>query len=56
MVIGENYDYPEEIVDKNEDVYTINAYRMSSVMWKAIQELSEKVNILEKRLEKYENG
>lgn len=54
FVIGKKYKTPNVIISSSND--SIELYSTLSVMWKAIQELNEKNNILEKRLEKYENG
>lgn len=47
LVIGEGYDAPVKIIDGNG----VEQYLMNSWSWKAIQELSHKVDQLEKRLE-----
>jgi hypothetical protein len=48
FVIGEGYDPPPDCV-LAEDGNGVNLYAMSAVCWKAIQELSEKVILLENR-------
>lgn len=49
LVIGEGYKTPEEVVSNNE---AVDLYSMTSISWKAIQELDQKVekivNILKK--------
>lgn len=47
FVIGKNYRTPKEIISKKED--SINLYSMCSILWKAVQELSEKIEKLEKK-------
>lgn len=56
LVIGDKYVYPKQIVELHDDTYSVNAYRMCSVMWKAIQELAQKNKELENRLEELENA
>ena len=46
LVIGDGYDITRTVVDGDG----VNQYRMSSLAWKAIQELSAKIEQLEKEL------
>lgn len=50
LVIGEGYKCPQEIVDKNDEIYSINSYRMASILWKAIQEQQEQIEQLQKEI------
>lgn len=52
FVVGENYKCPKEIVEKNEDLFSINAYRVSAVLWKAIQEQQEQIEQLQQEVNK----
>ena len=52
MVIGDNYNYSEEITSKNND--GVDIYSMVSVCFKAIQEQQETIENLLKRIERLE--
>ncbi len=54
FVIGEKYNTPDEVL--SGDKQGIDTYSMSSIMWKAIQELSEENKQLRKELEEVKNG
>lgn len=55
FIIGQKYNTPNEIISQNGT--SIDTYSMCSFMWKAIQELSKKVEELENKLkEKEENN
>lgn len=45
FVIGDNYNTPSEVI--SEDGKHINLYSMASLTWKAVQELYERVKLLE---------
>lgn len=45
---------PEEVIDNSGDA--INLYSMTSISWKAIQELTEKIEKLEARINELEGG
>jgi len=49
FVIGEGYDPPPACV-LAEDGRGVNLYAMASVCWRGLQELSEKVTLLERRI------
>ena len=49
LIIGDGYKTPREVMSKNE---AINMYSMSSLGWKAIQELDKKIEKLIKILKK----
>ena len=49
LIIGEGYNCPIEIM--SEDEQSIEQYSMTSVAWKAIQELTKEIDDLKKRLE-----
>lgn len=53
MVIGEGRKTPKEVIalDKEGNPEGIDIYAMASVLWKAVQELSAKVDDLERQLE-----
>lgn len=51
FVIGEGYNLADDILDKSKS--SVDMYSALGVAYKAIQELSEKVTVLEKRLQKY---
>ena len=46
MVIGEKYNAPEEIINEEENGKGIDLYSMCSMLWKAVQELSEELDQL----------
>lgn len=50
LVIGEGYNTPKEIIEKNNEFYSINSYRMNCVLWKAIQEQQEEIRTLQKEI------
>lgn len=52
LVIGEGYKCPEEVI--SEDGQGIEQYSMTSLAWKAIQELIEKNDSLKQRIERLE--
>lgn len=52
LIIGEGYNCPDEVVSENRE--GIEQYSMTSLAWKAIQELIEKNENLEKRIERLE--
>lgn len=52
FVIGEGYNLADDILDESKS--SVDMYSALGVAYKAIQELSEKVTVLEKRLQKYE--
>lgn len=54
FIIGKKYNTPSEVM--SEDKQGIDTYSMSSIMWKAIQELSEENKQLRKELEEKKNG
>ena len=51
FVIGEGYNLADDILDESKS--SVDMYSAPGVAYKAIQELSEKVTVLEKRLQKY---
>ena len=51
FVIGEGYNLADDILDESKS--SVDIYSSLGVAYKAIQELSEKVTVLEKRLQKY---
>lgn len=51
FVIGEGYNLADDILDESK--ISVDMYSALGVAYKAIQELSEKVTVLEKRLQKY---
>lgn len=53
LVIGEEYNTPEEIMDKTKS--GIDLYAMISVAWQSIKELNEKIERLERELKRYKN-
>lgn len=44
FVIGDNYRTPREVINQRGD--GIDTYSMSAIMWKAIQELNQKIEVL----------
>ena len=54
FVIGDNYNYSEEITNRNND--GVDTYSMISVAYKAIQELAEENRELKARIEVLEKG
>lgn len=52
LVIGEGYNCPNEVV--SEDGQGVEQYSMTSLAWKAIQELIQENNNLKQRIEKLE--
>lgn len=52
LVIGDGYNCPEEVI--SEDGQGVEQYSMTSLAWKAIQELIEENNNLKQRIEKLE--
>lgn len=52
LVVGEGYECPEEVIVKGDEYYGISAYRMSSVLWKAVQEQQEVIEDLKKEIKK----
>lgn len=54
FVIGEKYKTPKEVISQNGD--SINSYSMNSIMWKAIQEQQNQIEILKKEIEKLKGG
>lgn len=54
FVIGDNYNYSEEITSENND--GVDTYSMISVAYKAIQELAEENKELKTRIEALEKG
>lgn len=52
LVIGEGYNCPNEVI--SEDGQGVEQYSMTSLAWKAIQELIEEKNKLKERIEKLE--
>ena len=48
LVIGEGYNCPEQVID--EDGQGVEQYSLTSLLWKAVQELTEKVERLEGNL------
>lgn len=50
FVIGENYKTPDEVIDKNGQA--ISLYSAIGILWKAVQELSVRVEQLEKEVHK----
>lgn len=53
FVIGDNYNTPAEVISNGKGIET---YTMSSIMWKAIQELSKKIDELNKEINKLKGG
>ena len=51
FVIGEGYNLADDILDESKS--SVDMYSALGVAYKAFQELSEKVTVLEKRLQKY---
>ena len=51
FVIGDEYALTEDLLDESKS--SVDMYSALGVAYKAIQELSEKVTVLEKRLQKY---
>ena len=54
FVIGDKYKTPKEVISKNGD--GIDTYSMCSILWKAVQELTQKVESLEDKLNEYNNN
>lgn len=52
LVIGEGYNCPDEVI--SEDGQGVEQYSMTSIAWKAIQELIQENNNLKQRIEKLE--
>lgn len=52
LVIGEGYNCPDEVI--SEDRQGVEQYSMTSLAWKAIQELIQENNNLKQRIEKLE--
>lgn len=52
LVIGEGYNCPDEVI--SEDGQGVEQYSMTSLAWKAIQELIEENQNLKQRIEKLE--
>lgn len=52
LVIGEGYNCPDEVI--SEDGQGVEQYSMTSLAWKAIQELIQENNNLKQRIEKLE--
>ena len=50
LVIGEGYRTPDEIIENHDGTYSINAYRMNTVTWKAIQEQQQQIEELQKEI------
>ena len=50
FVIGDNYKTPDEVIDKNGQA--ISLYSAIGILWKAVQELSARVEQLEKEVHK----
>lgn len=48
LVIGEGYNCPEQVI--SEDGQGVEQYSLTSLLWKAVQELTEKVERLEGKL------
>lgn len=53
LAIGESYNVPSEVIAEDES--GIDLYAMVSMAWKAIQEQSEKIEALEKRVAELES-
>ena len=49
LIIGDKYRTADEVISQNQD--GIDNYSMTSILWKAVQELSAKVNELESKSE-----
>ena len=49
FIIGEKYSTPSEVIAKTSD--SIDLYAMTSILWQAVKELTEKVEDLENKLE-----
>lgn len=49
FVIGENYKTPDEVIDKNGQA--VSLYSAIGILWKAVQELSARVEELEKEVQ-----
>lgn len=56
FVIGDEYKYPKEIAEKKGEYYSINSYKTTAILWKAIQEQQEQIEELKSRIEKLEKG
>lgn len=52
LVIGDNFNYSQEVTSENND--GVDIYSMVAVCFKAIQELNEKIEILENKLKERE--
>ena len=50
LVIGEGYRTPDEIIENHDGTYSINAYRMNTVTWKAIQEQQQQIEELKNEI------
>ncbi len=50
LVIGDGYRTPDEIIENHNGTYSINAYRMNTVMWKAIQEQQQQIEELQNEI------
>lgn len=50
FVIGDNYKTPDEVIDKNGQA--VSLYSAIGILWKAVQELSARVEQLEKEVHK----
>ena len=51
---GGNYKTPEQVISKDRE--GISNYDMTSILWKAVQELQSEIENLKERLEEKENG
>ena len=50
FVIGKNYNTPDEVISKTGD--GIDTYSMCSILWKAVQEQQEQIELLQKEINK----
>ena len=48
FIIGNNYNTPEEVISNSGE--SVDTYAMTSILWQAIKELTEKVEYLENKL------
>lgn len=52
FVVGDGYECPEEIIEKNQELYSVNSYRTTAILWKAIQEQQQQIEELKKEIKK----
>lgn len=52
FVIGQNRKTPDEVMSDNKD--GVNTYSMCAILWKAVQEMSEQIESMQKRIDTLE--